>query len=315
MFSALACTALIALLLDALIGWPDRLYRRIGHPVGLFAAYLSATAQRWNNQERSFAARRLAGLIVMIGLIALTLFIGHALTLLAVHLFGPWAVLVIALLAWPAFAQRSLWQHGKAVADALDQQGLGAGRQAVAQICGRDVVALDQHGVSRAAIESLAESLSDGIIAPLFWLLIGGLPALWAYKAINTADSMIGHKDSEWRAFGWAAARLDDVANLIPARLSGLLICLCQGRGVAVMMHDHGKHASPNSGWPEAAMAGALGLRLAGPISYDGERVLKPWIGHGRAEANSADIRAALRLLLRCFALSWLIAGGLLWLP
>lgn len=312
MFSALALAALV---LDAGLGWPTRLYRAIGHPVGLFAAFLNEAANRWNKPCRSFAYRRIAGLCVMIALIAATLSICQALVLLAEHFLGPWSLAVTALLAWPAFAQRSLFIHGKAVADALDDQGLAAGRQAVAQICGRDVAALDQHGVSRAAIESLAESLSDGIIAPLFWLLIGGLPALWAYKAINTADSMIGHKDSEWHAFGWAAARLDDVANLVPARLSGLLICLTHMRGFRTMMRDHVKHASPNSGWPEAAIAGALHLRLAGPLSYDGEVAPKAWIGHGRSDATSADIRAALHILIRCFALSWLITGGLAWLP
>jgi adenosylcobinamide-phosphate synthase len=311
MFSALA---LAALMLDAALGWPDRLYRAIGHPVGLFAAFLTAASQRWNKPDRSFSTRRIAGLCTMMALLAATLFTCQALVQIADTLLGPWSLAIIALLAWPAFAQRSLFLHGKAVADALDDQGLAAGRQAVAQICGRDVDALDQHGVSRAAIESLAESLSDGIIAPLFWLLIGGLPALWAYKAINTADSMIGHKDDEWRAFGWAAARLDDVANFIPARLSGLLICVASGRGFRTMMRDHSKHASPNSGWPEAAIAGALRLHLAGPVSYDGELLPKAWMGQGRAEATSADINAALQILIRCFALSWLIVGGLIWL-
>jgi adenosylcobinamide-phosphate synthase len=312
MFSSLA---LAALLLDAAIGWPDRLYRLVGHPVGLFAAYLNAAAKVWNDQRQSFARRRIAGTVVILLLVAFTMLACQALTLLAAAYLGPCSFAAIALLAWPAFAQRSLVFHGKAVADALDLHGLSAGRQAVAQICGRDVQALDEHGVSRAAIESLAESLSDGIIAPLFWLIVGGLPALWAYKAINTADSMIGHKDSEWQAFGWAAARLDDAANLIPARLSGLLICTVRWRGLRTMRQDHSKHASPNSGWPEAAMAGALGLRLAGPVSYDGEVNAKPWIGIGRASATSTDIRTALRIIIHCCALAWLITGALLWLP
>lgn len=310
----LSALALAALILDAALGWPDRLYRAIGHPVGLFATFLNAASQWWNKPDRSFAFRRIAGLCTMIALVGLTLFICQALVRIADTILGPWSLAATALLAWPAFAQRSLFLHGRAVADALDHHGLTAGRQAVAQICGRDVDALDHHGISRAAIESLAESLSDGIIAPLFWLLIGGLPALWTYKAINTADSMIGHKDDEWRAFGWAAARLDDVANFIPARLSGLLICAASGRGFRTMMQDHGKHASPNSGWPEAAMAGTLHLRLAGPVSYDGEVLPKAWIGQGRAEATSADIDAALHILVRCFTLSWLIVGGLIWL-
>lgn len=312
MFSSLA---LAALFLDAVIGWPNRLYHLIGHPVGFFAAFLNAAAKAGNDQSHSFTRRRMAGTVTIIILVLFTILVCQALSLLAAAYLGPWGFAATALLAWPAFAQRSLILHGKAVADALDHKGQAAGRQAVAQICGRDVGALDEHGISRAAIESLAESLSDGIIAPLFWLIIGGLPALWAYKAINTADSMIGHKDREWHAFGWAAARLDDAANIFPARLSGLLICAVRWRGFRTMMQDHRNHASPNSGWPEAAMAGALGLSLAGPITYDGEVSAKPWIGAGRASATRTDIRAALRIIIQCCALAWIITGALLWLP
>jgi adenosylcobinamide-phosphate synthase len=313
----------LALLIDLAIGWPSALYRRIGHPVGAFAALLNACDHRWNMAPHSFVRRRWAGMLTLLLLLGLTLGVCTALVWLADHLLGPWAFLALAFLAWPALAQHSLYVHGKAVADALDHGGLDAGRRAVGQICGRDVSVLDEHGVARAAIESLSESLSDGIIAPLFWFLIGGLPMLWAYKAINTADSMIGHKDTSYAAFGWASARLDDLVNIIPARLSALLICLSQRhvrRSLSITWRYHAHHASPNSGWPEAAMAGALNLRLAGPLQYDGEAYSKPWIGDGRTNATSADIRHALIIIRRCYALSWLITiviiGGLfLWQP
>lgn len=311
----IAVAALTALLLDAAFGWPDRLYRRVGHPVGFFAACLSWGAGKGNQPSRSFATRRIWGALLMLGLTGLTILLCVLLEQAAQALLGNYSPLAIAFLAWPALAQHSLCDHGKAVAEALDQSGLAAGQQAVGMICGRDVETLDEQGVARAAIESIAESLSDGIIAPLFWLLIGGLPALWAYKAINTADSMIGHKDNQWRAFGWAAARLDDIANILPARLTALMICLCARGGWRVMWRDHGKHASPNSGWPEAAMAGALDIRVAGPVCYDGEWTKKLWIGHGRADATTVDIRAALHILKRVCLLAWMITGALIWLP
>ena len=179
-------------------------------------------------------------------------------------------------------------------------------------IVGRDVAALDEAGIARAAIESLAESVCDGVVAPLFWLLVAGLPGLWAYKAINTADSLIGHREDRWRAFGWAAARTDDIANLLPARLSGVLLCLVGG-GWRTMLRDARNHASPNAGWPEAAMAGALDLRLAGPIAYDGVILAKPYIGDGRTDATAADLRAALAVYRRACVLLLVIAGGIAW--
>jgi adenosylcobinamide-phosphate synthase len=183
----------------------------------------------------------------------------------------------------------------------------------VGAIVGRDTAALDEGGISRAAIESLAESFCDGVTAPAVWLLVLGLPGVWIYKAINTADSLIGHREERWRAFGWAAARADDLLNLIPARLSALLICLAGGGGWRILRRDAGKHASPNAGWPEAAMAGVLGLRLAGPIAYDGVLHDKPWIGDGARAPSSLDIRRALRLYLGACALLWLLAGGAEW--
>lgn len=309
--------ALTALALDAAIGWPAGLYRRIGHPVGMFARVIDACEQAGNRPDYSAALRRTLGIITM--LVLLTLAGGGAWLLQRglVSALGPAAWIAIAVLAFPALAQRSLYDHVRPVAEALERGDVPAARQAVAMIVGRDTDALDEAAVCRAAIESLSESFCDGVAAPLFWLLALGLPGIWAYKAINTADSLIGHREERWRAFGWAAARIDDVANLLPARIGGLLICLGAGGGWATMWRDARLHASPNAGWTEAAMAGALGLRLAGPVSYDGAIKDKPWIGawsdQGRADAGPADIRRALAIYRRACLLLWLIAGGVAW--
>ncbi len=228
-------------------------------------------------------------------------------------LLGSAGWLGVALLAWPGIAQRSLDDHVRAVAVALEDGDLPGARFAVARIVGRDVAALDEAGVARAAIESLAESFCDGIAAPTCWLLALGLPGLWAYKGINTADSLIGHREPRWRAFGWAAARIDDGANLIPARLGAVLICLAGGGGWRVMRRDARRHASPNAGWTEAAMAGALGLKLAGPVAYDGVIADKPWIGDGRIGATGRDVRRALAVYRRACALLWIVAGVIAW--
>lgn len=303
--------ALAALAVDAAIGWPAGIYRRIGHPVNAFAAIIRWCAASWNRGGNR--TRRVAGVATVLILIGIAGGVGWGLTVLFEAALGGWSWIGVALLAAPGLAQRSLFEHVRAVRDALAGGDLEAARSAVGMIVGRDVAVLDEAGISRAAIESLAESFCDGIAAPLFWLLILGLPGIWIYKAINTADSLIGHREAPWRDFGWAAARTDDLLNLIPARVAGPLICLAAGRGWRVMWRDAGKHASPNAGWTEAAMAGALGLRLAGPVSYDGEVHAKAWIGDGRADAGAADIARALVLYLRACALLWLIAGVAAW--
>ena len=205
------------------------------------------------------------------------------------------------------------------VAAALERGGLPAGREAVRHIVGRDPLRLDVHGVARAAIESLAENFSDGVVAPACWYLLFGLPGLFAYKMANTLDSMIGHRTVRYRAFGWAAARFDDLLNLLPARLSGLLLAMAAifagdsnaGRAFATMLRDARKHHSPNAGWPEAAMAGALGVALAGPRDYAEERVEDPWLGSGTPLAGPADIARALRLYgLACLLLAGAILGA-----
>ncbi len=302
MFAALALTAL---LIEAAFGYPDWLYRRIGHPVTWIGALITRGERAWNRPDRLASARSAAGvaLICMLVLITGGLALGVQVLIEAVLPALP-AIVVLGLIASPALAQRSLDMHVRAVASALEQKGLAAGREAVSEIVGRDPDALDEAGVSRAAIESLAENFSDGVVAPLFWLVVAGLPGAAIYKAINTADSMIGHKSERYLAFGWAAARLDDVVNLPASRLAALWLVAAgaltpgaSARGaLRAVARDAGRHRSPNAGWPEAAMAGALGFRLAGPRAYGGAMVEDHWMGDGRADLSAADIRAALRL-------------------
>ncbi len=299
-----------ALVLEALLGYPEVLYRLIRHPVVWIGAVISALDRALNRGPAW--ARRLGGGITVLVLVGGSLAIGVPLQTFLLSL--PFGWLILALLASSLLAQRSLYRFVKAVATGLRQGGLAGGRLAVAHIVGRDPDSLDEGGVARASIESLAENFSDGITAPAFWLAVGGLPGILAYKAINTADSMIGHRTPRHEAFGWAAARLDDLVNLPASRLTALLLALASGRraGLALkaVWRDAGHHRSPNAGWPEAAMAGALGLRLAGPRRYAGHIVQDHWMGDGRTEATAADIEAGLRLYRRALALLWLLAVG-----
>ena len=301
MFAELAFTALA---IEAAFGFPDALYRRIGHPVGWIGALIARCDRAWNRHEFSLGRRRLLGLGTLLLLLFVSGLAGMIISLLAQD-FLAWlaSTLVCGALASTLLAQRSLDAHVRAVAEALEQKGIEAGRHAVSMIVGRDTASLDEAGISRAAIESLAENFSDGVVAPLFWLLVAGLPGIFSYKAINTADSMIGHKSDSYLAFGWASARADDLVNLPASRLSALWLVLASTalsglsprRAIAAVWRDAGTHRSPNAGWPEAAMAGALGLRLAGPRVYDGSLVDDDWVGDGRETANAKDIRAALR--------------------
>lgn len=314
MGETLAALAL-ALALDLALGWPAALYARLGHPVGGFARVIGWCTRLGNRPQWSAGRRRAMGVVTVLILLAVASGLAGALQALATWLAGGWAWSVIGLLAWPGLALRSLHDHVRPVALALARDDLAGARRAVAMIVGRDTATLDRAGVARAAIESLAESFCDGVAAPLFWLVVAGLPGLWAYKAINTADSLIGHREAPWGPFGWAAARLDDALNLLPARLGAVLLCLAGGGGWAVLWRDHGRHASPNAGWTEAAMAGALGLRLAGPMAYDGVAVAKDWIGQGRTGADARDLARALRLYRRACALLIAVAlgAGLVW--
>jgi adenosylcobinamide-phosphate synthase len=293
---------LLALLIELMLGYPDRLVRAIGHPVTWMGHLIGALDRGLNRESAKPAVRRMAGTIAVLVLIAVVgsvaFMVWRGLLLLW---FGSAAA---ALLASTLLAQRSLHAHVGRVAAALERADLVAGRQAVSHIVGRDVATLDQAGVARAAIESLAENFSDGVVAPALWMAIGGLPGAAIYKAVNTADSMIGFRTPRYAAFGWAAARLDDLINLPASRLSALLIVAAAGliAGASpggawrTIIRDAHRHRSPNAGYPEAAMAGALGLMLAGPRVYRGVPVDDAMMGDGRREADAADIRGALRL-------------------
>ncbi len=299
-----ATLALIALAFDAVFGYPQWLFALAGHPVSWIGRLIAWCEGAWNGPHLSLALRRRNGAAALIVCLALVAALCLAFVGL-IEAFAPWPLDLVLLGAAAAtlIAQRSLDQHVTAVADALEQGGIEAGRRAVAAIVGRDTGDLDEAAVSRAAIESLAENFSDGVTAPLFWLVLGGLPGAALYKTINTADSMIGHKSERYFAFGWAAARLDDLANLPASRLSALFLVAAAVSGgfesaaaLRAVKRDARCHRSPNAGWPEAAMAGALGLRLAGPRIYAGVAVDDHWMGDGRAEATPNDIRRALRL-------------------
>ena len=307
---------LAALLIEAAIGYPARLFAWIGHPVTWIGALIGWLDRRLNRESMSFAMRRMAGVVALLILLGLALVASVALVALC-RLAEPLALLPLALLASSLLAQRSLYEHVARVAEGLGQGGLAGGRKAVAMIVGRDPESLDEAGVARAAIESLSENFSDGIVAPAFWLGLGGLPGGALYKAINTADSMIGHKSPRHLAFGWAAARLDDLVNLPASRLTALLLIAAAaldrqadaGGAWRAVRRDASRHRSPNAGWPEAAMAGALGLRLAGPRDYGAVRVEDGWMGDGRAEATAADIQRALALYRRACLLLWGLAA------
>ncbi|MGI4879672.1 MAG: adenosylcobinamide-phosphate synthase CbiB [Janthinobacterium lividum] len=287
---------------EAAIGYPAAQFERVGHPVTWIGSLIARLDREWNHG--SAARRRLAGVAALA-------------TVCATAAAAGWIVergprLLIVLAGTTGLAQRSLHDHVAAVSSELDRGDLPAARIAVARIVGRDTGTLDEAGIAAAAIESLAESFCDGVVAPAFWFAAAGLPGLFAAKAINTADSMIGHRDARYADFGWAAARIDDVVNFVPARLAGVLVALAGGGGWAVMARDAANHASPNGGWPEAAMAGALGRRLGGPVSYDGEPASRAYLGDGPAP-DAASLAAALLIYRRACLGLWLIAGVRAW--
>ena len=295
-----AAVMLLALGLEGLLGWPDALFNRIGHPVTWMGSLIAACDQRFNRDRTSEMQRKVAGVAVVLALCAGVWLVTSALVWL---LPGGWiGVLLTSALAWPLLAARSLYDHVRAVALPLASNDLAGARRAVAKIVGRDPERLDAAGVGRAALESLAESTSDGVVAPLFWGVILGLPGIAVYKVINTLDLMIGHLSPRHAAFGWAAARLDDAVNLIPARLSGLLIAAVSGRwreSLHCMAQDAGKHRSPNAGWPEAALAGALAVRLSGPRVYDNRVSPEPWVNAAARDPEPMDVAKGLAIYLQ----------------
>ncbi len=296
---------LLALFIDALIGDPNWLWRRIKHPVVWAGWLIDAFERGFNRPEKPARQRLLAGAVGVLALVALAISAGAGLEWLLPDSAA--GFLISGIIASVFIAQRGLYQHVLAVKRAFVSGGIEAARRAISRIAGRDPQKLDEAGVSRAAIESLAENFSDAVIAPAFWFLLGGLPGIMAYKALNTADSMIGYRNARHEAFGKAAARLDDAANFIPARIAGALIMLAAplSRGAFdAMRRDARRHRSPNAGWPEAAMAGALGLALAGPRIYEGKGVEDGWMnGAGRKAARVEDIAAALKLFMRAATL------------
>ncbi|WP_162500346.1 MULTISPECIES: adenosylcobinamide-phosphate synthase CbiB [Bradyrhizobium] len=294
----------VAMAVDALLGWPAPLFARIGHPVTWLGRLIAAIDAAWNRASDPPAWRRAAGVAGALVVIALSVALGWIVQ--SVLSLGWIQIMLIGILAWPLVALRSLHDHVAAVAMPLQAGDIAAAREAVSRIVGRDPTALDEAGIARAAIESLAENSSDGIVAPVFWGALFGLPGIFGYKAINTLDSMIGHRSERHEAFGWAAARIDDLANFIPARLTGFLFVLLASRrseALSCMARDARRHRSPNAGWPEAAMAGALGVRLSGPRIYHGSATDEPWLNQGARDPRAADITEALTVYRRAMML------------
>ncbi|MFM2280608.1 MAG: hypothetical protein RLZZ444_2839 [Pseudomonadota bacterium] len=305
----LVCLSL-ALLLDRFIGDPDWLWRRVSHPVVIFGRAIAFFEKHFNGKGLDRKDRRSYGIMTILALLLASILSGWFLHRVLIY-FG-WLGTVIEIIVVAIFlAQKSLADHVEAVAKGLRTGGLAGGRRAVSMVVGRNPETLDEPGVCRAAIETLAENFSDGVVAPALFYAVFGLPGLFAYKMLNTADSMIGHKTPRYREFGWASARLDDVANWPAARLSALLIALgalaergraALRRSLSVALRDHGLHRSPNSGWPESAMAGALDIALAGPRIYEGETVVEPMQNAaGRRQIGPADIDAAIAVFWRAW--------------
>jgi adenosylcobinamide-phosphate synthase len=305
---------LSALAVEALFGEARGPFGRLPHPVRVIGALIDVCDRKLNDRTRPGRTRRRWGVLTVIIVVGAAAVSGWLIAAVARALPFGWIIelpVVVSLLA-----QRSLYQHVRSVAVALTR-GLEAGRAAVAHIVGRDASRLDQAGVARAAIESCAENFADAVVAPVFWYVLLGLPGLCAYKAANTLDSMIGHRSPKYLAFGMAAARLDDALNFLPARLAGLYIVAAAAAdpeadakgALRTIRRDANKHRSPNAGWPEAAMAGALGLALAGPREYPMVTVDDPWLGDGRTAADAADIRRALELFrLACVVNALIVA-------
>lgn len=299
----------VAMAVDALLGWPSWLFARVGHPVTWVGWLIGALDAAWNRASDPPALRRAAGVAGAVAVIALSVALGW---IVQSALPPGWLQMaLVGILAWPLVALRSLHDHVAAVATPLQAGDIAAAREAVSRIVGRDPAALDEAGIARAAIESLAENASDAIVAPVFWGALFGLPGIVGYKAINTLDSMIGHRSERHEAFGWAAARIDDVANFIPARLTGFLFVMLAPRrsdALACMTRDARRHRSPNAGWPEAAMAGGLGVRLSGPRVYHGSVTSEPWLNEGARDPRAADIIEALTV----YRSAMLLVAGLL---
>lgn len=297
---------LAVLIAEAVLGYPGWLLTRIGHPVMWAGRMIAGMDRRWNCAPHASAAGITVALVLVVT--------GGAAGLLIERLASGWGgTVAIILIATTGLAQRSLHDHVAAVKRPLSVGDMEGARTALSGIVGRDTAVLDAPGMAAAATETLAESFCDGIVAPAFWFLILGLPGLFAFKCISTADSMIGHLDTRYREFGWASARLDDALNWLPARVAGALICLSACKGWRIMWRNARNHLSPNAGWPESAMAGALGVRLGGGAAYDGEWIARQTLGDGPAP-GIADLNRAMAIYRRACVLLWLTVGGVAWL-
>ena len=304
----IAAILLAGLVIELTIGWPDRLYHLIGHPVSWMGRGISALERVLNRQTFSPQTRKFCGILTVALLVSGSFIAAWGLQdLITKTIHDPILLWVVGgIIAWPFLAARSLDQHVGRVSQPLAKGDIPQARRALSHIVGRETKDLDQSSIARAALESLAENFSDAVTAPLFWGLIFGLPGLVGYKMINTLDSMVGYKNDRYQDFGWAAARLDDLANLIPARISAFILLLVAPRHFAKIRHvpqQAGHHASPNAGWPEAAMALVLNIRLAGPRTY-GQRIQQdPWINQSGRDPTVSDLKKALRLYRRAIAL------------
>ncbi|MBP0614002.1 cobalamin biosynthesis protein [Jiella sp. KSK16Y-1] len=300
------------LVLDRLIGDPPWLWKSVSHPVVLIGRLIDSLDRRLNREDFTGETRRRAGFFAL-GLMLLAALVLGSFVAAVADAFGFFGMIVEAVIVAVFLAHKSLVDHVRAVGIAINEGGLAQARRAVAMIVGRDPDGLDQPGVLRAAIESLAENASDGVVAPAFWYLIFGLPGLLAYKVVNTADSMVGHMNPRHRDFGFASAKLDDLMNIVPARLTAGLFALASMLGrtgpgfsqvVAITRRDAGLHRSPNAGWPETAMAAALDLSLGGPRRYRDLIVDAPMLNaDGRRQAMPADLARAIALFERAMAI------------
>ena len=314
-FSNNLLVLILAIIVDAVAGDPRWLYSRIPHPIVVIGHQIELLDRFFNRTHYLPVTRKLLGVISVLIIISSAWLIGWLIAWSYNQVsFG---VVLQALIVSIFLAQNSLYQHVKSVAKACKADDLIDARSQISHIVGRDPNSLDQRAIGRAAIESLSENFSDGVVAPIFWYVVGGLPALIAYKALNTSDSMIGYLTDKYADFGWCAARFDDAANFIPARLSAFIITIAAfiipsatgNRAFTTAIRDAKKHRSKNAGWPEAAMAGALGIKIAGPRNYDGILVEDAWMGDGIANVDASHIFMALRIYCVACILNvfWLI--------
>lgn len=301
---------LLAWAIEAVFGWPELLTRWIKHPVIWIGALISQLERSFNNENDPQFVRYEFGVVVSLSVIGAVIASSSLITTVLPK--TPVGFVIEAAIVSSLIASRSLFTHVANVLQALKSQDLAAARKAVSQIVGRETGQMFEADIARASLESLAENASDGVIAPVFWGALFGLPGLAAYKAINTLDSMIGHRNEQYHAFGGFAARLDDLANLIPARLTGILIAAASLKGEAfiTMLKEAHKHRSHNAGWPEAAMAGALGIRLSGPRDYQGSLSEDQWLNAAARDPGHADIARGLSLYVRAMLLAFVLLSG-----